>query len=65
MKAIRPRNIMRVRSQRDLHRSIVMRNELKPKTLKEIKKEELLDFDIKMCDMGNACYTDKHYSDLI
>ena len=24
-----------------------------------------LDFNIKLCDMGNACYIDKHYSDVI
>jgi len=40
MRAIRPRNVMRVRSQKDLHRSHVMRDEMKPKTLKEIIKEE-------------------------
>jgi hypothetical protein len=40
MKAIRPRNVMRVRSHKDLHRSHVMHDEIKPKTLKEIKKEE-------------------------
>lgn len=56
---------MRVRSQKDLHRSHVMRDEMKPKTLKEIIKEEQSQFNIKLCDMGNACYTDKHYSDLI
>jgi serine/threonine protein kinase len=23
------------------------------------------DFNIKLCDMGNACYIDRHYSDVI
>jgi hypothetical protein len=65
MKKIRPRHVMRVRSQKDVHRSHVMKNEMKPKTMMEIKREEQSEFNIKLCDMGNACYTDKHYSDLI
>jgi len=65
MKEIRPRNIMRVRSCQDLSKIKSMRSEIKPKGLKEIKKEEELEFNIKLCDMGNACYIDKHYSDLI
>ena len=24
-----------------------------------------MNFNIKLCDMGNACYVDKHYSDVI
>lgn len=24
-----------------------------------------VDFTIKLCDMGNACYIDKHFSDII
>lgn len=38
---------------------------MRPKTMKEILKEEELEFNIRLCDMGNACYIDKHYSDLI
>lgn len=65
MKAIRPRNAMRVHSQQDTYRSRLQKRELKPKTLKEITKEEDTYFNIRMCDMGNACYVDKHYSDVI
>jgi len=39
--------------------------EMKPKTEKEIKRVLEQDFNIKLCDMGNACYVDKHFSDII
>lgn len=42
-----------------------MKDEIKPKSMSEIKEEERMDFNIKLCDMGNACYIEKHYSDLI
>jgi len=28
-------------------------------------EEELYNFNIQLCDMGNACFTDNHYSDII
>lgn len=39
--------------------------ELKPKTRRDLSKICDVMFDIKIVDMGNACYTDKHYSDVI
>lgn len=56
---------MRVRSQQDLYRSLKSKYELKPKDAQDIKYMQELDFNIKLCDMGNACYIDKHYSDVI
>lgn len=40
-------------------------NELKPLTESDVKRMRDLDFTIKLCDMGNACYIDKHFSDII
>jgi hypothetical protein len=39
--------------------------ELHPKRRRDL--EDICDvmFDIKIVDMGNACYTDRHYSDVI
>lgn len=56
---------LRVRSQRDLYRSKKARQELKPLDSSDLKKIADLDFNIKLCDMGNACYIDNHYSDVI
>lgn len=65
LKEIKPRNAMRVRSHQDSYRSRLMKQELKPKTIKDVIREETTDLNIRMCDMGNACYIDKHYSDVI
>lgn len=48
-----------------MYRSVAQRQELKPKTKREIAKIQEMNFNIKLCDMGNACYVDKHYSDVI
>ena len=42
-----------------------MKNELKPKSIEEVKKEVDMEMNIKLCDMGNACYIEEHYSDVI
>lgn len=39
--------------------------EIKPKTKQEMKEVVNLNFNIRLVDMGNACYINKHYSDLI
>lgn len=65
MREIRPRCHLRVRSQQPSSRAHQMRKAFRPKTMKQILKEEELQFNIRLCDMGNACYIDKHYSDLI
>jgi len=30
-----------------------------------LKQEKEMQFNIKLCDMGNACYVERHYSDII
>jgi hypothetical protein len=42
-----------------------MFSELKPKSKAEVDKELEMDMNIKLCDMGNACYVEEHYSDVI
>lgn len=39
--------------------------ELKPKVRQDLEQICDLMFDLKIVDMGNACYIDKHYSDII
>ena len=39
--------------------------ELKPKVRRDLEEICDLMFNIKIVDMGNACYIDKHYSDVI
>ena len=56
---------MRVRSQAPLYRSIRQKSEMSPKTPQVMKEIKDLEFNIKLCDMGNACYVDRHYSDVI
>ena len=56
---------MRVRSQGPVYKSIKSKFELTPKTPQAVKEIKDLDFNIKLCDMGNACYIDRHYSDVI
>lgn len=40
-------------------------DELKPKSKDKMAQIEDMDFTMKLCDMGNACYVNKHYSDVI
>ena len=65
LKKIKPKVRMRVRSQQTPYSSIKHGEELKPKGRTALRKVADMDFDIKLCDMGNACYIDKHYSDVI
>ena len=39
--------------------------EIKPKSRRDIEKICDTMFNIKIVDMGNACYIDRHYSDVI
>lgn len=39
--------------------------EHKPLTRHDVEKMKEHDLQLKLCDMGNACYIDKHYSDII
>jgi len=65
LKKIKPKVRMRVKSQQILYSSLKAREELKPKGGTALSKIADLDFNIKLCDMGNACYIHKHYSDVI
>lgn len=38
---------------------------MKPLTKSAVEKLKDMDFSIKLCDMGNACYVDEHFSDII
>ncbi len=31
----------------------------------DVDRMKELDLQVKLCDMGNACYIEKHYSDII
>ena len=65
IKKVQPKHHMRVRSQGPLYRSIKLKSELDSKTPEQLKEIREQDFNIKLCDMGNACYIDRHYSDVI
>lgn len=56
---------MRCESQQNLHSQTEKCNELKQLTQLDVNRLRKLDFSIKLCDMGNACYIDKHFSDII
>lgn len=65
LKKVEPKRRMRVRSQEPLYSSEKFAEELKPKGRTALRRVADMDFSIKLCDMGNACYIDKHYSDVI
>ena len=56
---------MRVNSQEHPSSAFKMYMELKPKTMPELNAICDIMFNIRIVDMGNACYTDRHYSDVI
>lgn len=56
---------MRVRSAQPVYRSLQQSHELKPLNAQDLHHIADLDFNIKICDMGNACYVDNHYSSVI
>ena len=57
---------MRVRSQQRAYRTLELKDQLKPKTASRVEQETTeMRFNIKLCDMGNACYVNQHYSDVI
>jgi len=65
LKKVEPKRRMRVKSQQTLYSSVKHGEELKPKGRTALGRVADMDFSIKLCDMGNACYIDKHYSDVI
>lgn len=56
---------MRVQSHFHGARAKRMFMELKPKVMSDLTEICDIMFDLKIVDMGNACYIDKHYSDVI
>lgn len=56
---------LRVRSEPRLYRQIQSTRELKPLTAQDLFRLRDLDFKIKICDMGNACYIDNPLSSVI
>ena len=42
-----------------------MYDAIAPLTYGEVSRMKEQDMQVKLCDMGNACYVDKHYSDII
>tara|TARA_B110000285_G_C15118469_1_gene615593 strand:+ start:1649 stop:1918 length:270 start_codon:yes stop_codon:yes gene_type:complete len=39
--------------------------DLRPLTDYDVHRMQELDLQVKLCDMGNACYIHTHYSDII
>jgi len=59
------RRYLRVNSQSRNERHAKKVRELRPLTQSRVEKMKELDISVKLCDMGNACYIEKHYSDII
>lgn len=64
-RSTKQRVYFRVRSQRRLFSDKKRFDELKPRNEKDLERLKDLDFSLKYVDMGNACYTDNHFSDII
>ena len=56
---------LRQRSQRALYSHIKASEAVKPLDEKRVERMKDMAFTIKLCDMGNACYIDEHFSDII
>lgn len=66
LKRVKPYTHMRVRSQQRAYAAAAQKDELRPRSKAEVERETTeLCFNIKLCDMGNACYINQHYSDVI
>ena len=61
----RLRQFLRVSSVQRLPSEIVQSEEIKPLSDDMVEQMKERDICVKLCDMGNACYVDKHYSDII
>ena len=42
-----------------------MYNDFKPLSQADVARMKEEDINVKLCDMGNACYITNHYSDII
>jgi hypothetical protein len=54
-----------VSSQERFPSEIEYYKDIKPLNQDEVDEMKEKDLQVKLCDMGNACYIDKHYSDII
>ena len=61
----RNRKFLRVSSQQKLHSQHQISEDMRPRTHYDIERMREQDIQVKLCDMGNACYKDHHYSDII
>jgi len=65
LKKNKHRRILRVNSETKIPSLTKYYNEIKPLTHQEVKMMQEKDLQVKICDMGNACYINEHYSDII
>ena len=59
------RRYLRVSSTCKLPSQVKMFEQMRPLIDMDVQKMKELELQVKLCDMGNACYIDKHYSDII
>lgn len=59
------RRYLRVHSVPRSHQQQESFEKFKPLTYEDVERMKEQDLQVKLCDMGNACYVDKHYSDII
>lgn len=64
-KKLRNRKYIRIRSCDRLPGEFKYWKQMKPLEPEEVERMKELDLRVRLCDMGNACYTDNHYSDII
>eukprot|EP00347_Sterkiella_histriomuscorum_P011240 403373209 len=61
----KPKQYMRLNSQTNLWSDVKKFNDFKPMEDIDLKALKEMQFQVKMVDMGNACYIDEHFSDII
>ena len=61
----RRRNYLRVQSVQRTPAQKEMYEQMTPLSFEDVRKMKEQDMNVKLCDMGNACYIDNHYSDII
>ena len=64
-KAKKPKQYMRMNSQTALWSDVKNFNDLKPMDEFDLRALKEMNFQVKMVDMGNACYINEHFSDII
>ena len=59
------RKYIRISSLQRMPSEVKYYEEIRPLNELDVVKIKELELQVKLCDMGNACYRDKHYSDII